>query len=491
MACRSLVEEPEGDERTVRGKPARSTPAPAPTPPPPPPRPTTSPTTPGTPFKARLPPKPPEQSSPSITFTNPRNTEQSDPSITSPVGRPKSDPHKPLMSARGPPPPPVQSDPVITAAGPAPIQSDPVITVAASPTPMPVVVGQELETVPPTSSPAGADDGDDGDTDVSKPNRPPRPQKTPAKLQPAPLPRKPPIHDDDDNIPTQAWTPNIPKELLFGYGKSNPGDDKNEPTGARPLSPEMLGVLKKARGEGPLGAAPQTPAPKPSSAPPDEDDEEPQKSGWPAWLILLCIAGVGTLVAAMIYALRSTIPVPMVMQQQKTGRVAIRSTPPGASVSIDDVARGKTPLELELPLGTHHVVAQFPDAGEATSEVELVAGGGERNVELVPPVPEGVDAGPPDAGAPDAGPPDAGVAADADATHPKNDPHAGTLNLDTSPWTNVAEGKTPLGKTPLSGVQLAAGTHKLRLTNPDKHLDRTLKITIKAGQVTSQRLKLK
>ncbi|MBS2033130.1 MAG: protein kinase [Deltaproteobacteria bacterium] len=481
------VEEPEGEDRTVRGKPARSTPVPPA--PPPPPRPSTSPTTPGSPFKAKLPPKPPEQSSPSITFTNPRNTEQSDPSITSPVGRPKSDPAKPLLTAKGPPPPPVQSDPVITvAASPPPVHSDPVITVAASPASKPVVL-PDLETVPPTAPPAAGDDGDDGDTDVSKPNRLPRPQKTPARPQPAPLQRKPAvIDDDDDNIPTQAWAPNIPKELLFGYGKSQPGEDKNEPTGARPLSPEMLGAIKKVRSERP-DTVPQAPAAKPSSRPTFEeenDDHEPQKNGWPAWLILLCIAGVGTLVAAMIYALRSTLPVPMIMQQQKTGRVAIHSSPPGASVSVDDVARGKAPLELELSLGTHHLVAHFDDAGEASSEVELVAGGEERNVELEPPVPEVVDAGPPDAGAPDAGRPDAGALEDA-----KADPHAGTLNLDTTPWTNVAEGKTQLGKTPLSGVQLAAGTHKLRLVNPDKHLDRTLKVTIKAGQVTTQRVKLK
>lgn len=39
-----------------------------------------------------------------------------------------------------------------------------------------------------------------------------------------------------------------------------------------------------------------------------------------------------------------------------SGRVALNSRPPGAAVSIDGVARGTTPLELELPAGSHQVV---------------------------------------------------------------------------------------------------------------------------------------
>jgi len=456
----------------------------APPPPPPPARPSMPPTTPGNAMRARLPPKPPETSEPVITFTGPaRSVEQSDPSITSPVGRPSSDPARRNTGSRTSLPPPVQSDPAITVAAPALLRSDPVIT-AAGPPPM----AAELATLPPIGA-----DGEGDDTDVSKRNRPPRPL-TPARPQPAPLPRKPyqNYDDDDDNIPTQAWMPAPPREALFGYAKSPGKEDKPEPTGAKPLSPDMLSSLR-------IPARPDT-MPNPPAAPPAraitdeiEEDEPPAKRGWSTGMIVFVVVGVVALIGGMAYTLRSTLPLPMVMQQQKTGRVALRTTPAGASLNVDGVARGKAPLELELTLGMHHVVAKFADGGESTGDIELASGGEEPVLELVPVAPEVVDAGPPDAGAPDAGAPNAGSASpDAGSARAnKNEPLPGTLNLDTIPPSTVMEGHTKLGETPLTGLALSPGTHKLRMVNTEKHLDRSLKVTIRSGQVLSQRLKLR
>src|SRR5262245_26583637 len=46
-----------------------------------------------------------------------------------------------------------------------------------------------------------------------------------------------------------------------------------------------------------------------------------------------------------------------------TGRATLNSRPAGAAVLVDGVARGVTPIELELPVGPHEVVFHG-DAGE-------------------------------------------------------------------------------------------------------------------------------
>jgi hypothetical protein len=66
----------------------------------------------------------------------------------------------------------------------------------------------------------------------------------------------------------------------------------------------------------------------------------------------------------------------------------------------------------------------------------------------------------------------------------------GTLRLDTVPWSEVFYKKRKLGITPLLGVKLPAGTHNLRAVNSGRGLEKTIKVTIKAGQTTTLKIGL-
>jgi hypothetical protein len=63
----------------------------------------------------------------------------------------------------------------------------------------------------------------------------------------------------------------------------------------------------------------------------------------------------------------------------------------------------------------------------------------------------------------------------------------GRLTIDTRPWTEVFLGPRRLGMTPLQGVELPAGRHRLRLRNPDVGLDTTVTVQIRPGQETRLR----
>jgi serine/threonine-protein kinase len=61
----------------------------------------------------------------------------------------------------------------------------------------------------------------------------------------------------------------------------------------------------------------------------------------------------------------------------------------------------------------------------------------------------------------------------------------GRLSLTTEPWSDVSIDGNPLGQqTPVLGVQLPAGRHVVKLTNPHYKLERTVVIDIKPGEET-------
>lgn len=56
----------------------------------------------------------------------------------------------------------------------------------------------------------------------------------------------------------------------------------------------------------------------------------------------------------------------------------------------------------------------------------------------------------------------------------------GTLVLDSDPWANVAVDGEPLGQhTPLIGLRLPAGRHKVTLENPVYAISRTIDVDIR------------
>jgi serine/threonine-protein kinase len=61
----------------------------------------------------------------------------------------------------------------------------------------------------------------------------------------------------------------------------------------------------------------------------------------------------------------------------------------------------------------------------------------------------------------------------------------GRLRISTDPWSIVYLGKKKLGITPLHGVKLPAGTHKLTAVNKEQGLKKTFKVTIRPRKTTT------
>jgi hypothetical protein len=160
--------------------------------------------------------------------------------------------------------------------------------------------------------------------------------------------------------------------------------------------------------------------------------------------------------------LKSPVPDPAQTRAAATGRMAIKSVPAGAEVSLDGKARGRTPLTLRgLPFGTHEVVVSRSGFAAETRRVEVSAAqpAGEVLVELHAAHPSAVPPKPAEA-------------------------KTGALDIDTRPRgaTIVLDGKT-LGVTPLEVAAVAAGSHELRVElSGYKSITTTIDVT--AGQTT-------
>jgi tetratricopeptide (TPR) repeat protein len=63
----------------------------------------------------------------------------------------------------------------------------------------------------------------------------------------------------------------------------------------------------------------------------------------------------------------------LTLQKQGIQQVTIVTSPPGATVLIDDTARGVTPWTGELAPGPHHLVVRLPEHTDATRTFELPA----------------------------------------------------------------------------------------------------------------------
>ena len=70
-------------------------------------------------------------------------------------------------------------------------------------------------------------------------------------------------------------------------------------------------------------------------------------------------------------------------------------------------------------------------------------------------------------------------------------PKKGLLRLETDPWTQVYLGSRLLGDTPLFDIELPAGDHMLRLVNQEEGISQRIQVSIRAGEKTAKKLKLK
>ena len=158
-------------------------------------------------------------------------------------------------------------------------------------------------------------------------------------------------------------------------------------------------------------------------------------------------------------------------------RIRVDSDPPGALIFLDDVERGRAPLEIATGPGEHVLRAQLADY--EPREVRVRAARGERIVVALAlaardpePVvrrtsmmsPELVD-----------------PFATASRPPPRTDERGeGRLVINTMPWTRVYIDGREVGNTPLR-VTVSAGQHRIRLVAADGRVESS-SVHVRAGQ---------
>jgi serine/threonine-protein kinase len=148
--------------------------------------------------------------------------------------------------------------------------------------------------------------------------------------------------------------------------------------------------------------------------------------------------------------------------------LSVTSTPPGATVFIDDVERSLTPSVLtDLTPGDHMLRLSRDGYEPQTRVVHFEAPGARTELELTL-VPRVVDAGL------------------ADAARARS----GRLSLSTTPWSTVFLGTRKLGDTPLVNVTLPQGKHVLTLVNDEDGIHSSVEVEIVANTTTVKKLRL-
>ena len=151
-----------------------------------------------------------------------------------------------------------------------------------------------------------------------------------------------------------------------------------------------------------------------------------------------------------------------------TGTLIVRSTPSGATVTVNGRSRGRTPLTLgELPLRRYDVRVVQPGFEAATESVALTSGTPERSLALRL------------QRSPRAAPRPAAPAPEETASPSV---YTGSLYVDSRPrGARVSIDGRAVGVTPLRVPEVRIGTHVIRLELPD-HRIWSSTATITAGQ---------
>jgi len=155
--------------------------------------------------------------------------------------------------------------------------------------------------------------------------------------------------------------------------------------------------------------------------------------------VVVVIAGL----AAYRYSALASTPRFAAAGQTLTGKVVLNSRPTGVAVSVDGLARGVTPLELELSTGAHDVVFS-----SETGERRLAV-----NVEANTRASENVDM------------PAAGTV-------------SGEIEVTSAPaGARVTVDNTTAGRTPLKLKSLAPGQHVIEVTSGSNTVTRTVDLS--------------
>ncbi|MBI3075383.1 MAG: serine/threonine protein kinase [Deltaproteobacteria bacterium] len=133
------------------------------------------------------------------------------------------------------------------------------------------------------------------------------------------------------------------------------------------------------------------------------------------------------------------------------GSVSVTSTPPGARVYLDQQAVGVTPLEIGgLSTGRQYRIRVQQEGYREWAQPILLEQAERREIRAT------------------------------------LDRAFGTLNINAIPWAEVHwEGRLQ-GVTPLIGIRLPAGSHRLRVVNPALNLEREVAVRIEADQVLTE-----
>ena len=147
---------------------------------------------------------------------------------------------------------------------------------------------------------------------------------------------------------------------------------------------------------------------------------------------------------------------------KETARLLVRTTPPGASVTVDGTLRGKSPLALrDLELGTRTIVVARPGYVSAERRITLTADRPSRSVDVAM-----VSV----------------TAARPQPTRPAPAAAASGLMVDSRPpGASVTIDGAPRGTTPLTIESLAPGPHTVLIERPGYRPWSTT-IDVKAGQ---------
>jgi len=159
--------------------------------------------------------------------------------------------------------------------------------------------------------------------------------------------------------------------------------------------------------------------------------------------------------------------------------VAIHTNPSGAQVFLDGAFKGTSPVMLSsIGVGEKHVL-RVEKEGFAPVEVPLV-------YQSAPHSPLAVMLEPARTSRPNESKPGAGKGPRAGKTPPTGNREAGQgcLAVIVEPWAYVNVNGKRAGTTPMSCLQLAAGSYQLLLDNPALGVSKKVDVTVRANETT-------
>jgi serine/threonine-protein kinase len=85
---------------------------------------------------------------------------------------------------------------------------------------------------------------------------------------------------------------------------------------------------------------------------------------------------------------------------------------------------------------------------------------------------------------------DGAASASKAAAAPSGGGAAGTLRINTRPWSRVSVDGSIIGNTPQMNIQLKPGTHSVTMENSEFGVKKTISVTLKAGETVTKVLTL-